>query len=150
MRTPTLSCVFAMRSVGLALASRFTIGAVALTLVLQLLAGGRELLRSMGAVYSHPRMLRALTSMALGIFVFALPSIQPDRYWLYHSLWHVLMGAGYVDLYQGLLDKEAAVAEACKPGKIHATQLVAAKTEGDAPAGRQLRPRRPVAAAVRA
>lgn len=73
-----------------------------LTLVLHLGQGGRELLRTMGRVYKSQRAIRAVTAMALGIFSFVLPTLRPSEYYLWHCLWHILMGWGYFELYDHL------------------------------------------------
>ena len=35
----------------------------------------------------------------LGFIAFPMPEIFPRYYWLFHSLWHVLLAAGYYELY---------------------------------------------------
>lgn len=35
----------------------------------------------------------------LGFIAFPMPEIFPKHYWLFHSLWHVLLAAGYYELY---------------------------------------------------
>ena len=35
----------------------------------------------------------------LGFVAFPMPEIFPKHYWLFHSLWHVLLAAGYYELY---------------------------------------------------
>lgn len=35
----------------------------------------------------------------LGFVAFPMPEIFPKLYWLFHSLWHVLLAAGYYELY---------------------------------------------------
>jgi hypothetical protein len=33
-----------------------------------------------------------MLSIGAGLFSFAMPQLQPQAYWLWHSLWHVFMG----------------------------------------------------------
>lgn len=35
----------------------------------------------------------------MGFVAFPMPEIFPKHYWLFHSLWHVLLAAGYYELY---------------------------------------------------
>ena len=44
--------------------------------------------------YSWPAGL-----FVLGFVAFPMPEIFPKHYWLFHSLWHVLLAAGYYELY---------------------------------------------------
>ncbi len=90
---------------GISLASRVTAGICGLTIVLQLWQSGRELAH---AARHHllppaPRVAGAVASIGLALWSFVLAALDSDRYWLWHSLWHVGMGVGYYLLYVYLL-----------------------------------------------
>lgn len=105
-------------TMGVPLASRVTAGIVGVTLVLQLVKGGYDMIQNWKTQYSHPRAIRAFTSMAVGIFAFSMPAIaDPENYYLWHSAWHVLMGAGYWDLYVHLLSAQKDKEDAATTGK---------------------------------
>lgn len=45
----------------------------------------------------------------LGFIAFPMPELFPRHYWLFHSLWHVLLAAGYYQLY-ALIEAESLAA----------------------------------------
>ena len=45
----------------------------------------------------------------LGFVAFPMPELFPRHYWLFHSLWHVLLAAGYYQLY-ALIEAESLAA----------------------------------------
>lgn len=49
--------------------------------------------------YCRRRGAKALGLLVLGFIAFPMPEIFPKHYWLFHSLWHVLLAAGYYELY---------------------------------------------------
>ncbi|KAL0045052.1 hypothetical protein WJX82_006549 [Trebouxia sp. C0006] len=49
--------------------------------------------------YCRRRGAKALGLFVLGFVAFPMPEIFPKHYWLFHSLWHVLLAAGYYELY---------------------------------------------------
>lgn len=56
--------------------------------------------------YCPKRGKTSLLCFFLAFVVFPLPEIFPRLYWLSHSLWHCLIGAGYYILYSELLDEQ--------------------------------------------
>ncbi|KAL0019556.1 hypothetical protein WJX79_000427 [Trebouxia sp. C0005] len=49
--------------------------------------------------YCRRRGAKALGLFVMGFVAFPMPEIFPKHYWLFHSLWHVLLAAGYYELY---------------------------------------------------
>ncbi|KAK9805472.1 hypothetical protein WJX72_000199 [[Myrmecia] bisecta] len=83
-------------------------------------------------------------NLVLGLFVasfvsFAMPELYPCQYWFYHSLWHVLLGLGYFELYcmlegqdaiHAALKSRAAARKAAKCAAGHVAQPKGAATAG--------------------
>ncbi|KAL6761700.1 hypothetical protein V8C86DRAFT_2530545 [Haematococcus lacustris] len=85
---------------GIAMMSKMTCGCMVMTLVAQLLAEGRAVALHVAERYTRAGVCRALVSIAAGLFSFYMPTLRPQAYWLWHSLWHVFMGVGYWELYR--------------------------------------------------
>ena len=68
----------------------------------------------------------------LGFIAFPMPELFPRHYWLFHSLWHVLLAAGYYQLY-ALIEAESLAAY--KEARRH--KHVRAKRQGQAKETRQ-------------
>ena len=64
----------------------------------------------------------------LGFIAFPMPELFPRHYWLFHSLWHVLLAAGYYQLY-ALIETEslAAYKEARRHKHVRARRQAQAK-----------------------
>lgn len=64
----------------------------------------------------------------LGFIAFPMPEVFPRHYWLFHSLWHVLLAAGYYQLY-ALIEAEslAAYKEARRHRHVRAKKQAPAK-----------------------
>ena len=64
----------------------------------------------------------------LGFIAFPMPELFPRHYWLFHSLWHVLLAAGYYQLY-ALIEAEslAAYKEARRHKHVRAKRQAQAK-----------------------
>ena len=64
----------------------------------------------------------------LGFIAFPMPELFPRYYWLFHSLWHVLLAAGYYQLY-ALIEAEslAAYKEARRQKHVRAKRQYQAK-----------------------
>lgn len=62
--------------------------------------------------YSLHRGLRTAVSFALSFVSFVMPQRMPHQYWLWHSLWHLLLGVGYYELYAQLMELGSAAAAA--------------------------------------
>ena len=56
--------------------------------------------------YNKKKAKRILICFFLGFFVFPLPEVFPQIYWLTHSLWHCFMAIGYDALYTELLSQQ--------------------------------------------
>ena len=64
----------------------------------------------------------------LGFIAFPMPELFPRHYWLFHSLWHVLLAAGYYQLYALLeADSLAAYKEARRHKHVRAKRQAQAK-----------------------
>lgn len=48
----------------------------------------------------------AVVCVVLGLTCFPLPELFPQLYWLFHSLWHLFMAAGMVEIYLQLFPVE--------------------------------------------
>lgn len=46
----------------------------------------------------------------MGFVAFPMPEIFPNHYWLFHSLWHVFLAAGYYELY-ALIEQDRLTAQ---------------------------------------
>ncbi|KAJ9519818.1 hypothetical protein QJQ45_013484 [Haematococcus lacustris] len=92
---PLIAC-----EMGIAMMSKMTCGCMVMTLVAQLLAEGRAVALHVAERYTRAGVCRALVSIAAGLFSFYMPTLRPQAYWLWHSLWHVFMGVGYWELYR--------------------------------------------------
>lgn len=70
----------------------------------------------------------------LGFIAFPMPELFPRHYWLFHSLWHVLLAAGYYQLY-ALIEAEslAAYKEARRQKRVRAKRPFWAKEAGKSP-----------------
>ncbi|KAL3151016.1 hypothetical protein ABBQ38_012887 [Trebouxia sp. C0009 RCD-2024] len=65
-------------------------------------------------VHTLPKYCRRRGTTTLGLFMlgfiaFPMPELFPRHYWLFHSLWHVLLAAGYYQLY-ALIEAESLAA----------------------------------------
>ncbi|GAB4814400.1 hypothetical protein N2152v2_001446 [Parachlorella kessleri] len=58
--------------------------------------------------YCRKRVTKVLVCYLLGFSFFVLPEIFVGSYWLFHSLWHLMIAIAYYELYQQLEQQEAA------------------------------------------
>ncbi|KAL4423051.1 hypothetical protein ABPG77_002085 [Micractinium sp. CCAP 211/92] len=83
-----------------------TLGVASRVLVLVLLCtlACKGLLEGWSSVPAYcPRLgKRTLACFALGFAAFPMPELFPRQYWLYHSIWHVLMAEAFHLLYYQL------------------------------------------------
>jgi hypothetical protein len=57
-----------------------------------------------------PRPALPAVCYALGFAFFVLPEIFVGWYWFFHSLWHVMIGIAYYELYQQLEQQDSLAA----------------------------------------
>jgi hypothetical protein len=85
-----------------------TFGLASKALFLVMLAGLAAKVTFEGAatfpVYSKPRGKKVLLFFFLGFICFPLPELYPSLYCIAHSLWHCFLAAGYILLYEELLE----------------------------------------------
>lgn len=100
------------------------------TLVAKVLVEGVQTLPK----YCRRRGTTALGFFTLGFIAFPMPELFPRHYWLFHSLWHVLLAAGYYQLY-ALIEAEslAAYKEARRQKRVRAKRPFWAKEAGKSP-----------------